>query len=185
MVAPGVTVMSAKAGTISSYVAYSGTSMATPFVAGVVALGLEAAPNATPAAVKSALQVSAHDAGKAGPDYDWGHGLVDARAFIDALKGNSPITTAAWPDRQLVAGSVGGTGSTDIPITITTAGKPLGLSMRLDGSQGCLLPVGNECWLPGEWSPDLDAVCSTHGLEVAQSQCPLSDDGVLQPVGRW
>lgn len=186
VVAPGLTVVSAQQGTTSGYVAHSGTSMATPFVSGVVALGLEAVPGATPAQVKAALQATAHDAGTAGADNDWGHGLVDARAFIDALKGSSPATTGTWPGHALTSGSVPNGGSVDIPISVTTSGQPLGVSVRINGQLTCTATIFGIC-LGYEWSPDLDAsLRNPSGVEVAVSRCPLeATNGVCGTVGRW
>jgi subtilisin family serine protease len=53
--APGQLIKSAWIGSNTATNTISGTSMATPHVAGVVALKLAAAPSATPAAIKSAL----------------------------------------------------------------------------------------------------------------------------------
>ena len=129
VVAPGLSVVAARAGTANGYVSYSGTSMATPFVAGLVALGLEAAPAATPAQVKTALQASAHDAGAVGPDNEWGHGLVDARAFVAAL-GTAPAGTAPWPGHAQVRGSVAAGTSRDFPVVVTASGASLGVTLR-------------------------------------------------------
>ena len=186
VVAPGVTVVSAKSGTVSGYVAYSGTSMATPFVAGVVALGLDAVPNATPAQVKAALQTSARDSGTAGADNDWGHGLVDARGFIDALRGAPSITPGPLPGHTLISGSVANGGTVDVPFEVTTSGQPLGLSMRIDGQYTCSGWIFGICW-SWNWSPDLDAsLLNPSGVEVATSSCPLeSSNNACGSVGRW
>ena len=187
VVAPGLSVVAAKAGTTNGYVAYSGTSMATPFVAGVVALGLEAEPNASPAQIKDALHASAHDAGSTGPDNEWGHGLVDARAFVAAL-GAASSGTAPWPAHQLVEGSVGAGQTADTTFEVTTAGQPLGVTLQtVNGSASCLLPVGNDCWWGYEWAPDIDAyLLNPSGSVVAMSRCMLeASNGNCAAPGRF
>ena len=62
------------------FVVLSGTSMATPFVAGLVALMLERDARLTPEQVKRRLKAASRiPGGKAGSfDIKWGYGLVDA-----------------------------------------------------------------------------------------------------------
>ncbi len=187
VVAPGISVVAAKAGTTNGYVAYSGTSMATPFVAGMVALGLDAVPGAGPAQIKSALQASANDAGTPGPDNEWGHGLVDARAFVAAL-GAAGSGSAPWPAHELLEGSVAAGQTTDTTFDVTTAGKPLGISVEtVNGSASCILPVGDACWWGYEWSPDIDAyLVDPTGSVVAMSRCMLeASNGNCAAPGRF
>jgi subtilisin family serine protease len=66
------------------YATLSGTSMASPHVAGVAALRLALHPTETPAQVKAALQASAEDLGDAGWDQSFGAGLVDALGAVTA-----------------------------------------------------------------------------------------------------
>jgi subtilisin family serine protease len=63
----------------------SGTSMAAPHVSGVAALLFSARPSATPDQVKQALLTTATDLGPPSYDEDYGHGLVQAKAALDAL----------------------------------------------------------------------------------------------------
>jgi len=64
----------------ASYQWGSGTSYATPLVAGVVALLLEAHPDWTPAQVREALMKTASRSGA--PDNDYGWGVVNAAAAV-------------------------------------------------------------------------------------------------------
>jgi serine protease AprX len=66
------------------YINLSGTSMAAPHVAGVVALMLEANPRLSPAKVQSLLKSTAMDRGARGFDTSWGSGLVNAFAAVQA-----------------------------------------------------------------------------------------------------
>lgn len=62
------------------YVVLAGTSMATPFVTGLVALLLERDPNLDPAVVKELLRESSAIPGQPAGTFDrkWGFGLIDA-----------------------------------------------------------------------------------------------------------
>ena len=85
-----------------------GTSMACPHVAGVAALVLSVKPTLTPTQLKSLLEATAQDLGPAGFDVDFGHGMVDAAAAIDAALGstNSGTQIAVLPDAVQVAPGV-------------------------------------------------------------------------------
>jgi subtilisin family serine protease len=87
--APGVDVYSAshKDG---GYRKMSGTSMATPHVAGVIALLLQANPDASVEDIERVLQETAVDLGSEGLDNDYGHGRVDA---YEAVKKFAKIGT--------------------------------------------------------------------------------------------
>jgi serine protease AprX len=172
VVGPGVTVEAAQAGTTSGYVTFSGTSMATPYVAGVVALGLQAAPSSTPAQVLTAITATAEDWGPAGKDNDWGSGLVDAKAFVSRLAGGADAG-AAFPTHSRLTGTVPNNGSTSLPIVVpsTGLGTPLAVTVTLSGQAVCYYGC-----LVVEWSPDLDVeLRDPSGAVVASSTCALDD----------
>ncbi|REE78545.1 PA domain-containing protein [Paenibacillus taihuensis] len=70
------------------YAYYEGTSMATPHVSAVAALAWSVNPNLTNKQIRSILQQSAKDLGKAGWDSSFGYGLVQADAAVQLAIGN-------------------------------------------------------------------------------------------------
>ena len=116
--APGVDIESAQAGTANGYVTYSGTSMATPFTAGVALLMRDSNRALTPQQVKDAIVTTAIDwarggnnrtAGTSGRDIDYGAGRLDAYAALKAA--GAPLANGpAAPAHKLFEGTLAGTG---------------------------------------------------------------------------
>ncbi|WP_165763765.1 S8 family serine peptidase [Halalkalibacter urbisdiaboli] len=93
IVAPGYLITAAKANTISEYITQSGTSMAAPFIAGTIALMLNANPSLTPQQIKQILIRTSEDWGDLGKDIDYGAGRLQAyQAISEAgnLSGHPP-----------------------------------------------------------------------------------------------
>lgn len=87
LVAPGVEVRTTDLshGGLASYATVSGSSLAAPHAAGVLALLAGAFPSASVSELEAALVRGAHDLGPAGADNDHGHGLADAWAAFELL----------------------------------------------------------------------------------------------------
>ena len=89
--APGDGVRSSVPG--GGYAAYSGTSMATPHVNGVIAMMRQACPELTVEDIKSILYETTVDLGPEGNDNTYGHGMIDAYEAVlmaQAMCGPSP-----------------------------------------------------------------------------------------------
>ncbi|MBI3943064.1 MAG: S8 family serine peptidase [Chloroflexi bacterium] len=95
--APGSGILSTVVG--GSYQAWSGTSMASPHVAGLAALVLSAKPTLTNSQVRQIIQNSADDLGSPGWDQYFGYGRINAyKAMVQATSGSPvPTATATFP----------------------------------------------------------------------------------------
>lgn len=83
--APGVNIKSLNYASNTGYLdGWNGTSMATPHVAGVVALMLQKNPYLTQTEIDSILETTAVDLGTLGKDNDYGAGRIDALAAVNA-----------------------------------------------------------------------------------------------------
>lgn len=105
LVAPGRNIYSTYPDNTYAYM--SGTSMATPYVAGVAALVLSASPYLTPQQVVSILLNSATDLGTRGTDTVYGRGLVNASAALSPLGGASIATSGATTSDYSGTGQLG------------------------------------------------------------------------------
>jgi serine protease AprX len=85
--APGESVNSTVMGGGYSGDTWSGTSMATPHVAGLIALMITANPASTPEEIRSCLESTAIDQGSPGKDNDYGYGRVDAVEAVGCILG--------------------------------------------------------------------------------------------------
>jgi len=90
LAAPGVNILSTYLN--NQYATMSGTSMATPYAAGVAALWKQAYPSLSVADLRLKLQQTAKDLGTAGRDTSYGFGLIQAPAGSVATP--TPVPTA-------------------------------------------------------------------------------------------
>ncbi|AIE58719.1 S8 family peptidase [Bacillus methanolicus] len=81
--APGVQIPSTYFN--KQYAALSGTSMASPHVAGLAGLILSANPNLTNKDVMNIIKSTAYDLGAPGKDNDFGSGLIDVQKALQAV----------------------------------------------------------------------------------------------------
>ncbi len=98
IMAPGEDIISSIPGGVYTYM--SGTSMAGPHVAGVVALMRQAAPNLDVTTIKEILMDTAVEMGPPGDDNDYGHGMVDAFAAVSMVLDNVGSVRGSITDGQ-------------------------------------------------------------------------------------
>jgi subtilisin family serine protease len=122
IVAPGLGVLSSQSGDASisaqrrtpdnEHAAREGTSMATPHVAGAIAVMLSESPSLTPEDVRAAIAASAASDAFTGRTYDilagampsdwWGYGKLDVPAAVLALSDGGPATLLLQAEPALV-----------------------------------------------------------------------------------
>ena len=89
-VAPGTSIRVATPG--GGYGTFSGTSLAAPHVAGMIALLMEAFPGVTGTEIKFALLATARDLGPVGDDNAYGMGLINAGAAYELLQATAAVS---------------------------------------------------------------------------------------------
>ena len=101
--APGANITSLNYQTTNNYIEMDGTSMATPCVAGVLAMLLEANPELSPAELDSIIELTSVRVGNTMKSNRVGSGRIDALAAMNALFHHGPTNlTADFDGEQVV-----------------------------------------------------------------------------------
>jgi hypothetical protein len=163
-----VDIESALHGTASGYTSLSGTSMASPFVAGVALLMMDANPAFTNDDVKDTVRTTAIDWGRggdsetpgsSGPDVDYGAGRLDAYAALAAA--GAPLTSPpSSPEHDMREGSLDATGEAiEYTVDVAALDHPVAAT---------LIDVPSSC---GGLGPDFDLrLVSPSGALVAVAE---------------
>jgi hypothetical protein len=115
--APGVSVLTTSPS--GSYEYWSGTSLSTPVVAGVLAMIYAAQPGYTPSQAESILFSTAVDLGLAGKDNRYGYGRVNAQAALAAV--GTPAPTDTTPPTVAITAPTGGTVSGTLAVNVSAS----------------------------------------------------------------
>jgi hypothetical protein len=131
---PGYRIQGASANG-TGYVLKSGTSMSSPFVAGVAALMLEANETLTPAQAKAILKETAIHFGSAGQNNDFGMGRLDGYAALARAAGTAG-TPPDMPAHHFVQGQLSRTSTVDRwEVSVSDVRFPVAATLLLpDGS---------------------------------------------------
>jgi len=133
--APGQDILSTIPG---GYAQLSGTSMATPHVAGMAALIKSAKPSATPDEIENIMCSTADDMGTAGRDEETGNGFINVKNFIELI---SSTIILVPKDQILLFGldsprPIQVSGGEEYTFTFTDGGTGISISGCTNGTSG-------------------------------------------------
>ena len=139
--APGWQIMAAKkGGPGNQYVEKSGTSMASPFTAGVTALMRQANPALSASDIKTMIMNTARGWGPPGTDIDYGAGRLEAHHAIRAAAGTS-ARTISTPKHVYYSGALSASVTEEWwNINVTDNTYPIGVTMVMSNWSGSANP---------------------------------------------
>jgi hypothetical protein len=145
LTAPGERVWSSYIAS-KDYAYLTGTSMASPYAAGIAALYKQANPDKTNKQIRSLMQASAIDLGMKGKDAEYGYGLVQAPAAKEELPAANvfpDISNADWYakeidylyKKEIITGYTNGNFEPGQPVSRAEAVTMIGKALSLPGEQ--------------------------------------------------
>jgi len=185
-------IMAASSATISvglgDYGLMSGTSMATPGVAGVAALVWSNHPTCTGTEIREVLKATAFDAGDSGHDVYYGNGIVKAKDASDYITANgcdgnggpaeNILPTASFTNSCTdLACSFDGTGSSDSDGSITSYAWDFG-----DGNAATGSTASHTYAADGTYSVNLTVLDNDGGSNTKTVSVTVSDTIVVPPT---
>ena len=170
LIAPGVSILSSIPG--GGYAYYSGTSMASPQVAGVAALVLSAKPTLTNAEVRLILQQTAENLGL--KQEHQGYGLVRADLAVQAASVTTPPASDTDPEPGIVTIS-------SIDYSLSRNAKHMYVSVQLDPVVvGASVSIA--VYLNGGSSPYYTGTVTTDTVGVAKFTLVNAPSGTYSTV---
>ncbi|MGB0951596.1 MAG: S8 family serine peptidase [Planctomycetota bacterium] len=154
----------------SGYTSMSGTSMATPHVAGAAAVLRSLRPDMDVAEVKAALMATSRDLGPAGMDNDFGAGRLDVRALVATY---APLRA----DVYAVSQSAGGTINLTLEATAARAGQDYWVLASASGN------TPGVSYLGGVTIPLNPDIAHNQSIALANTATFTNSNGVLDGAG--
>ena len=196
LVAPGVGLTTTNAFS-SEYATVAGTSFSAPQVSGILALLMEAFPDAGIATLETALRNAAVDLGTPGADDTYGYGRLDALAAYDYLTGEASLeildSVPPGNDRLIDFASIPPGQSAEQDVVLRNAGGgQLEISAQVFSGQtdpftlnGLCAPTslfsGESCTLEIRFAPEMLADYSA-ALQIVSND-PDTPEQVISIVG--
>ncbi|MFC3032300.1 S8 family serine peptidase [Pseudoalteromonas fenneropenaei] len=126
-----------------NYGKMSGTSMASPHVAGVAALVWSHHPSCTATEIRNVLNNTAEDLGAAGRDTNFGYGLVQTKAAIDFITANGcsgdvtpPPTTGSELENGVAKSGIAGAKDAEVMFTFNVPAGASNIKIAMSGGSG-------------------------------------------------
>merc|ERR1711971_1468730 len=181
---PGVSVKSSLPN--DKYASWSGTSMATPHVAGVAGLLWMYFPECKNYQIRNVLAATAEDLGDGGCDTKYGHGLVQAKKAYELLSQGNCVGNLGkvFPAKGGCEQSVpDGPTAAPTPECSSDSDCDDGDSCTVDACENGLCLSTPDCALCGKTKVDVEIKIDNHGDETTYDIKDSSDNEVMQGSG--